>query len=54
MIVAAERTCAPLVDGPCLDVPVVRVPLPALLALQIAGVAVGAARGALDDIVALA
>jgi indole-3-acetate monooxygenase len=49
--VPAERTLRPLVDGPCLDEPVVRV---ALLALCIAGVAVGIARGALADAVALA
>jgi alkylation response protein AidB-like acyl-CoA dehydrogenase len=52
--VPAERTLAPLADPPCLDVPVVRVPVPALLALAIAGVAVGCARGALDDITAVA
>ena len=40
---------------PCLDEPIVRVPVArALLALPIASVALGIARGALDDIVALA
>ena len=52
--VPAERTLRPLVDEPCLDEPVVRVPLPALLALSIAGVAMGIARGALADAVASA
>jgi indole-3-acetate monooxygenase len=52
--VPAERTLRPLVDEPCLDEPVVRVPLPALLALSVAGVAVGIARGALADAVASA
>lgn len=52
--VPAERTLRPLVDVPCLDEPVVRVPLPALLALSVAGVAVGIARGALADAVASA
>ena len=52
--VPAERTLRPLVDEPCLDEPVVRVPLPALLALSIADVAVGIARGALADAVASA
>jgi indole-3-acetate monooxygenase len=44
----------PLGDDPCLDEPVVRIPLPALFALGIATVAVGTAQGALDDIVDLA
>ena len=52
--VPVEQTLRPLVDEPCLDEPVVRVPLPALLALSIAGLAVGIARGALADAVASA
>jgi alkylation response protein AidB-like acyl-CoA dehydrogenase len=43
-----------MVDTPSLDAPIVRVPLPALAALAVASVAVGSARGALDDIVAVA
>ena len=41
-------------DVPCVDAPVVRVPPPALFALGIASVALGIARGALDDVVAIA
>jgi alkylation response protein AidB-like acyl-CoA dehydrogenase len=52
--VPAARTTAPLTDPPCLDVPFVRVPPPSLFALAIAAVALGIARGALDDLVALA
>lgn len=54
VLVPAERTLRPMVDPPCVDTPIVRVPPPALFALAIAGVAVGVARGALDDVVALA
>lgn len=52
--VPAERTLDPMADPPCLDAPVVRIPVPALLALAAASIAVGAARGALDDVLALA
>lgn len=52
--VPAGRTLDPMVHAPCLDAPVVRVPAPALFALAVASVAIGCARGALDDIVALA
>jgi alkylation response protein AidB-like acyl-CoA dehydrogenase len=52
--VPAERTLVPLVDPPCVDVPIVRIPIPSLIALAVASVAVGVARGALDDVVALA
>jgi indole-3-acetate monooxygenase len=54
VLVAADRTCVPLADEPCLDEPVVRIPPPALYALCIASVATGIAQGALDDIVGLA
>jgi alkylation response protein AidB-like acyl-CoA dehydrogenase len=54
VVVPAERTCRPMVDPPCVDEPVVGIPVPALLALMIAGVSLGAARGALDDIHAMA
>jgi alkylation response protein AidB-like acyl-CoA dehydrogenase len=53
-VVPAGWTLLPLADEPCLDEPVVRVPIPALIALSIASVAVGTAQGALDDAVALA
>lgn len=52
--VAADRTLDPLADSPNLDVPIVRVPPPAMFALAIASVALGCARGALDDVLALA
>jgi alkylation response protein AidB-like acyl-CoA dehydrogenase len=54
VVVPAERTLRPLVDEPCLDEPIVRIPPPPLYALAIASVAIGIAQGALDDIVALA
>ncbi|MGH9042946.1 MAG: acyl-CoA dehydrogenase family protein [Acidimicrobiia bacterium] len=54
VVVPAERTFVPLGDEPCLDDPVVRIPVPSMFALGIAGAAAGAARGALDDILALA
>ena len=54
VFVPTERTFLVMEDEPCLDVPIVRIPPPALYALQIASVAVGIAQGALDDIVALA
>ena len=54
VLVAAERTFRPFDDPPCLDEPLLRVPPPALLSLQIAAVALGVAQGALDDILAIA
>ncbi|HEU5084554.1 MAG TPA: acyl-CoA dehydrogenase family protein [Acidimicrobiales bacterium] len=54
LLVARERTCATLVAEPWSDAPVLRIPAPAQFALEIASVAVGIARGALDDVVALA
>jgi indole-3-acetate monooxygenase len=54
VFVPGERTFLPLVDEPCLDEPIVRIPPPALFSLGIASVAIGIAQGALDDIVALA
>jgi alkylation response protein AidB-like acyl-CoA dehydrogenase len=54
VFVPSERTLAPLVDAPCIDDVVARVPVPALLSLAIGSVAVGVAQGALDDIVAIA
>lgn len=52
-LVPAERTCRPMEDPPCIDEPVLRIPVPALLALVIAGVSLGIAGGALDDIHAI-
>jgi alkylation response protein AidB-like acyl-CoA dehydrogenase len=52
--VPAHRTFLPLADEACLDEPIVRIPPPALYSLEIASVALGIARGALDDILALA
>jgi alkylation response protein AidB-like acyl-CoA dehydrogenase len=54
VVVPAERTFRPFADEACLDEPVVRIPPPALYSLEIAGVAIGTARGALDDVLALA
>lgn len=53
-VVPAEWTFVPFVDPPCIDAPIVRVPTPALFALGIAAVAIGAARGALDTVAELA
>lgn len=54
VVVPAERTFLTLEAEPCLDEPLVRIPRPALYALQIASMAVGVAQGALDEILALA
>lgn len=54
VIVGSERTLMPLADEPCLDEPIVRIHTPALIALVVSSVAIGIARGALDEIVALA
>jgi alkylation response protein AidB-like acyl-CoA dehydrogenase len=54
VFVPAERTIALLSAEPCLDDPLVRMPLPSPYALQMASGALGVAQGALDDIVALA
>jgi alkylation response protein AidB-like acyl-CoA dehydrogenase len=53
-VVPSERTFVPLVDPPCVEVPIVHMPTPALFALGIAAVAIGAAQGALDEVVSLA
>jgi len=52
--VTAARTFVPLVDPPWLDTPIVRIPTPAVFALAIASVAIGAARGALDAVMDIA
>ncbi len=54
LAVPADRTFVPLVDEPCLDTPVVRIPLPSLYGLGVASIATGIALGALDDVFALA
>lgn len=54
VFVPAARTCATMEAEPCVDVPLVRIPPVSLFALSITGIAVGIARGALDDILALA
>ena len=52
--VPSHRTLVPLVDEPCIDAVIARIPPPALLSLSIASIAVGSAQGALDDIIDLA
>ena len=52
--VPAAWTCAPMAGDPCIDLTIVRVPAPALVALSVSRVALGIAAGALDDIVGLA
>lgn len=52
--VPADLTFLLDADDPCIDDVIVHIPVPALLAIEIASVALGTAQGALDDIVALA
>jgi alkylation response protein AidB-like acyl-CoA dehydrogenase len=52
--VPAERTFVPLAGEPCIDVPIVRIPIPSLFATGVAAIATGVAQGALDDIIGLA
>lgn len=54
VVVSAHRTFPTLAEERCLDEPIVRVPAPALISLAIASVAIGTARGALEDVIALA
>jgi indole-3-acetate monooxygenase len=54
VLVPSDRTLVPLVDEPCIDAIIARIPPPALLSLSIASIAVGIGQGALDDIVELA
>lgn len=54
VFVPSDRTLVPLVDEPCIDAVIARIPPPATLSLNIGSVAVGIGQGALDDIVALA
>ena len=52
--VPATWTCDPMAGEACVDLTVVRVPAPALVALSISRVALGIAAGALDDILGIA
>ena len=54
LFVSADRTFRPLVDAPSIDEPIVRLPPPSVIPLLISSVALGIARGALDDITDLA
>ena len=54
VLVPSDRTLVPLVDEPCIDAVIARIPPPALLSLSIASIAVGIGQGALDDIIELA
>jgi alkylation response protein AidB-like acyl-CoA dehydrogenase len=54
VLVPCDRTLVPLVDEPCIDAVIARIPPPALLSLSIASIAVGVGQGALDDIIELA
>ena len=53
VFIRAERTCLPFADPPCLDEPLLRMPMPPVFAFGVASVAIGIAQGALDDILAL-
>jgi alkylation response protein AidB-like acyl-CoA dehydrogenase len=54
VVLPAERTFLTLSEEPCIDDPIVRIPVVSLIALAMAPVATGIALGALDDIVELA
>jgi indole-3-acetate monooxygenase len=54
VVIPAERTFATFDAEAALDTPAVRVPVPSFIALAVATVAVGSARGALDEIGAIA
>ena len=53
-VVPADHTYRLFVDPPCVDAPIVRIPVPTLICLLIAAVAVGIAQGAIDDLGELA
>jgi alkylation response protein AidB-like acyl-CoA dehydrogenase len=53
-IVPTERTYDPMGGEPCIDALIVHLPPPAVFSLVMAGVALGIAQGALDDITLLA
>lgn len=52
--VPPERTYDPMGGAPCIDLPIVHLPPPAVFSLVMASVALGIAQGALDDITVLA
>jgi alkylation response protein AidB-like acyl-CoA dehydrogenase len=52
--VRADRTVLALADEPTIEAPVVRIPVVSFIGLALASVALGAAHGALDDILAIA
>lgn len=54
VVVPASRTMVPMAGNPCIDTPIVRIPPPSVFSTFIAALAVGVARGALDDVVDLA
>ena len=54
VVVDAGRTFPTLSAEPCIDAPIAHIPPPPLLACLVATAAVGAAQGALDDIIELA
>ena len=54
IVVPAARTYVPMGGEPCIDALIVRLPPPAVFSLVLAGVALGIAQGALDDITVLA
>jgi indole-3-acetate monooxygenase len=54
VVVPADRTHRVFAEDHCVDTPLVRAPVPAVLSLLLAGVPIGIAQGALDDVVALA
>jgi indole-3-acetate monooxygenase len=54
VVVPAERTALIFADPPCVDSPMVRIPVPATIAMLMATVPLGIARAALDDVRELA
>jgi alkylation response protein AidB-like acyl-CoA dehydrogenase len=52
--VPPDRTWVPLQGEPCIDEPIARLHTPAFVSLVVSSVALGIARGALDDVFALA
>ncbi len=54
VLVDRQWTFRPMVDAPAVDSPYVRVPPPPLIGMIIGSVALGIARAAIDDIVAIA
>jgi indole-3-acetate monooxygenase len=54
VVVHADRTYDLLAAEPCVDTALTRIPLPSPFAVLLAGVALGIAQGALDDVLGLA